>query len=120
MQKIYHIINYIMLLLLIGSLSGFGIRSYQLGVTRRQLDYIGAEFELAQSRQQEAFDTIDECYRDVERTGEILNQSINTIQDIRRQLQEIRESYEALESRLYRFYDGNSSIDISTNSTVGE
>lgn len=120
MQKIYSIINYIMLLLLICSLSGFGIRSYQLGVTRRQLDYIRAEFELAQSRQQEAFDTIDECYRDVERTGEILNQSINTISDIRRQISEIRESYEAVENRLLQFYDNNRTNDSNVFNQVGE
>lgn len=120
MQKICRIINYIVLLLLLSLLSGFCIQSYKLGSTRQQLEYYRIELAAATDRQLDAIRTIDECYRNVTRAGEVLGQSINTVQDIRRQLQEIRESYEVLESRLYKFYDGNSSIDISTNSTVGE
>lgn len=121
MQKIYTIIELILLLLLVCSLSGFGIQSYQLEITRRQLDYYRAEFASAQNRQQEAFDTIDECYRDVTRAGEVLSQSVNTISDVRKQISEIRENYDAMESRMLQFYDNNNRTNNSNVSNqVGE
>lgn len=121
MEKIRNIIELILLLLLIGISTGYCIQSYQLGITRRQLDYYRTEFESAQNRQQEAFDTIDECYRDVERAGEVLNQSVNTISDIRKQISEIRENYEVMESRMLQFYDNNNRINGSNVSNqVGE
>lgn len=121
MQKIHTIIELILLLLLICVSTGYCIQSYQLGITRRQLDYYRTEFESAQNRQQEAFDTIDECYRDVERAGEVLNQSVNTISDIRKQISEIRENYEVMESRMLQFYDNNNRINCSNVSNqVGE
>lgn len=87
------------------SIIGGAILSYRLASTRQQLDYVRAELEHAQDRQQEAFDTIDECYRNVERASEILGQSVNTVQGIRKQVSEIKENYEYMENRMLQFYD---------------
>lgn len=87
------------------SIIGGAILSYRLAVTRQQLDYFRTELEYAQDRQREAFNTIDECYRDVERASEILGKSVNTVSDIRKQISEIRENYENMENRLFQFYD---------------
>ena len=87
------------------SIIGGAILSSRLASTRQQLDYFRAEFEHAQDRQQEAYDTIDECYRTVERASEILGQSVDTVQGIRKQLSEIRKNYEYMENRMHKFYD---------------
>lgn len=113
MQKIHTIIELILLLLLICVSTGYCIQSYRLEIVRSKFEYYRAEFASAQSRQQNAFDTIDECYRNVERAGEILNQSVNTISDIRKQISEIRENYDAMESRMCQFYDNNNRINNS-------
>lgn len=121
MQKIHTIIELILLLLLICVSTGYCIQSYRLEIVRSKFEYYRAEFENAQSRQQEAFDTIDECYRNVERAGEILNQSVNTISDVRKQISEIRENYDAMENRMCQFYDNNNRINNSNVSNqVGE
>lgn len=115
MEKIRNIIELILLLLLLCASSGLGIQSYRLGITRQQLEYYRTELESATDRQQDALNTIDECYRNVTRTGEILGQSVDTIQDIRRQVSEIRKSYEDMENRLLQFYDNKHIIDNGTN-----
>lgn len=115
MEKIRNIIELILLLLLLCAGSGLGIQSYKLGIARQQLEYYRTELESATDRQQDAFNTIDECYRNVERGSEILSESVNTIQDIRRQVSEIRENYEDMENRLLQFYDNKCIIDNSTN-----
>lgn len=120
MEKIRNIIELILLLLLICASAGLGIQSYRLGITRQQLEYYRTELESAENRQQDAINTIDECYRDVTRAGEVLSESVNTIQDIRRQVREIKENYESMENRMLQFYDNNRRIDDSTNSTIGE
>lgn len=119
MEKIRNFIELIMLLLLICASSGLGIQSYQLAIIRQELEYYRTELESATDRQQDALNTIDECYRNVTRTGEILSESVDTIQGIRRQVSEIRKSYEDMENRLLQFYDNKCIIDNSTNSTVG-
>lgn len=87
------------------SIIGGAVLSCRLAVTRQQLDYFRAELENAQDRQREAYDTIDECYRNVERASEILGQSVDTVQGIRKQISEIRENYELMENRMHKFYD---------------
>lgn len=119
MEKIRNFIELIMLLLLICASSGLGIQSYKLASARQQLEYYRTELESATDRQQDALNTIDECYRNVTRTGEILSESVNTVQGIRKQVSEIRENYETIENRLLQFYDDVHRPDYSTNSTVG-
>ena len=87
------------------SIIGGGIQTYRLECTRQELEYFRAELNNAQDRQQEAYDTIDECYRTVERASEILGQSVDTVQGIRKQISEIRENYELMENRMHKFYD---------------
>ena len=99
------ILYFIAAIYFIISIVGGAILSSRLASTRQQLEYFRAEFEYAQDRQQEAYDTIDECYRNVERGSEILGQSVNTVQGIRKQISEIRENYELMENRMHKFYD---------------
>lgn len=114
-EKGYLAIIFTLLFVSIVLLSGFGIRSYQLGITRQQLDYYRTELESAQNRQQQLTSTIDECFRDVTRTGEILSQSVNTISDIRKQISEIRENYEIMEDRMLLYYYNFCNINNNTN-----
>ncbi|MBO7731430.1 MAG: hypothetical protein J6S67_02725 [Methanobrevibacter sp.] len=108
LKKVLYIIA---ALYFIVSIVGGAIISYRLAVARQQLDYFRTELEYAQDRQREAFNTIDECYRDVERASEILGKSVNTVSDIRKQISEIRENYENMENRLLQFYDYNNSFN---------
>ena len=87
------------------SIVGGAYFSCRLDRTRQQLEYYRTELESATSRQQEAYDTIDECYRTVERGSEVLSQSVDTVQGIRKQISEIRENYELMENRMHKFYD---------------
>ena len=87
------------------SIVGGAYLSCRLDRTRQQLDYFRTELESATSRQQEAYDTIDECYRNVERASEVLSESVNTVQGIRKQISEIKENYELMENRMHKFYD---------------
>lgn len=87
------------------SIIGGAILSSRLGLARQELEYYRAEFNAAQNREQQLTNEIDECFRNVTRTSEILSQSTNTISDIRKQLSEIRKNYEDMEDRLLYFYD---------------
>lgn len=110
LKKILYIIAALYFLI---SVIGGAILQSRLERTRRELDFIRAELELAQDRQREAYNTIDECYRDVERASEVLSQSVNTVQGIRKQISEIRENYENMENRMLQFYGNLHSIDSS-------
>lgn len=117
MQRIHTIIELILLLLFISTGTGLSIQSYRLASTRQELESVRVELESARNRQQDALNTIDECYRNVARTGEILGESVNTIQGIRRQVSEIRKNYEAMENRLLQFYDFNNGANSSNISS---
>lgn len=114
MHKIYLIINCIVLLLLIGFGIGFSVQTYKLGYTREQLEHCRNELAAATDRQQSITNTVAECMETARRTSEILNKSATTIADIRKQIEEIRTSYESMESRL-RYL---SSIYGDTNNTI--
>ena len=120
MQKIHTIIELILLLLFIGTSAGLSIQSNRLASTRQELEISRIELAAATDRQQDAINTIDECYRNVARTGEILGESVNTIQGVRRQVSEIRENYEAMENRLLQFYDFNNRTNDNPSHKVGE
>lgn len=87
------------------SIIGGAYLSCRLERTRQQLEYYRTELESATSRQQDAINTIDECYRTVERGSEVLSESVNTVQGIRKQISEIKENYEYIENRMLQFYD---------------
>lgn len=87
------------------SFVGGAILSSRLECARQELEYYRTELESATSRQQEAYDTIDECYRNVERASEVLSESVNTVQGIRKQISDIKENYELMENRMHKFYD---------------
>lgn len=83
----------VLIVLLLISIAVSGFLSYRLGCTRQQLDNLRAELKTASDRQSEARGI-------VERTGKILDQSVSTIAGVRKQISDIREKYEALESLL--------------------
>lgn len=87
------------------SIIGGAMLQSRLGQARQQLEYYRAELSAAENREQQLTDTVDKCWESTERTNQILSQSANTIQDIRRQLQEVRENYENMESLLLDSYD---------------
>lgn len=95
--------------------TGIGIQTYRLDSARQQLEQYRIELTAARDRQQDALNTIDECYRNVSRTGEILSESIVTVQDVRRQVTEIREAFTDMENRLLQFYDNNYNTSNNTN-----
>lgn len=84
---------YILGTLLLISITVSGFLYYRLGRLRCKLDNLRAELQTASDRQSEARGI-------VERTGEILSQSVSTIAGIRKQISDIREKYEALENLL--------------------
>lgn len=84
---------YILGILLFISIAVSGFLYYRLGRLRHELDSIRAELKTASDRQSEARGI-------VERTGEILSQSIDSISGLRKQISDIREKYEALENLL--------------------
>ena len=67
------------------------VLSYRLEQNRQQLEL--TRMELGRSR-----DNYKVITEGLGRTAEILGESANTVQDLRRQISEIRESYEAMEN----------------------
>ena len=70
------------------------VQCYRLERYRQRLEYVGMELTTAQNRQRE----IGECLR---RTGQILDESIDTVGRLREALGKIRENYETMERILY-------------------
>ena len=66
----------------------------RLECTRQELADVRIELAAAQSRQSDIREV-------VERARTTLSQSVNTVADIRRQMSEIRQSYEEMEKLLY-------------------
>lgn len=109
------IINYIIITCFFLSLIGNCIQEHRLGLYRQQSEYYRAKLEIATDREQQLTATVDECFNNVERTGDVLSQSVNTIGELRNQIQAIRENYQIMEDRLLLFYDNysnsNNNID---------
>ena len=87
MQKI---ISIVLSTLLFISVACNAVLSYRLEQDRQQLELTRVELE----RSRDNYKVITEG---LGRTAEILCESANTVQDLRRQISEIRESYEAME-----------------------
>jgi len=98
------------------SLIGGAVLSCRLGQARQLAEYYRVELSAATNREQQLADTVDKCWESTERTNQILSQSADTIQDIRRQLREIKENYENMEVLLLDCYDNMRSGNDSTNS----
>lgn len=92
-KKINDIVVFILLVLLVGSLTGFCMQSYRLVDTRRQLESARMELSAATNRQSELAEIL-------RRDGEILCESSATINGIRSQIAVIRDSYEKMENIL--------------------
>ena len=84
----------ILLILLFVSVTFSSIQSYRLERLRQQYYKVGIQLEAARNKQQSIRDN-------VERTGALLSESAATIGDIKRQIAEIRASYEFMERLLY-------------------
>ena len=112
MQKIYDIIVFILLLLLVGSLTGIGIQTYRLERARQQLEHVRMELTTAENRQYELAEIL-------RRDGKILSESSSTVAGIRKQIKDIRESYEEMEKLLlssgaFNLYNNNHSGSVDT------
>lgn len=92
MQKV---LNYIIAIAFIISLTFAGIQSYRLECYREQCNTYREQLELASNRQ-------SGIAANVERAGTILSSTINTTQELRRQIREVREIFEAMEDLLNR------------------
>ena len=101
----FYIITTLTVLLLAFSIVGFSVKSYQLGKTRSELELVRTELAEARDRQQFVTDTIGSCIETTARGSEILSQSAATVADIRKQVEEIRNNYQDMESRLRNLYD---------------
>lgn len=108
------ILYFVAVVYFIISLVGGAILQSRLGQARQQLEYYRVELESAENREQQLADTVDKCWESTERTNQILSQSADTIQDIRRQLQEVRENYENMENMLLDSYDSMHSRNDNT------
>ena len=93
------------------SISGACIQTYRLQSTRSELEQIRTQLSTARNREQESIVTIKSLRDSVERTNSILSESESTIAGIRKQIQEIRESYEEMETLLNNFGDYNDSLN---------
>lgn len=89
--NVQKIIIVVLSTLLFVSSVGNAVLSYRLEQNRQQLEL--TRMELERSR-----DNHKIIREGLGRTAEILCQSTNTVQDLRRQISEIRESYEAIEN----------------------
>lgn len=87
MQKI---IIYILSFFLTASLICNAVFQHRLGETRQQLELVRMELERSTDNYQSITDS-------VRRTAEILNESATTVQDLRKQISAIRETFEDME-----------------------
>lgn len=90
------------------------ILSCRLGKTRSELELVRTELAEARDRQQFITDTIGSCIETTARGSEILSQSTATVADIRKQVEEIRNNYQDMESRLRNLYSIYGSIGDNT------
>lgn len=97
MQKI---IIYILSFFLTASLICNAVFQHRLGKYRQQLEYVTMELDRSRNNYKVLADGLT-------KTSELLNQSGNTVQDIRRQMYEVRKVFEDMESYI-------NSLDSST------
>ena len=76
-----------------------------MGRPSSELVLVRTELAAARDRQQFVTDTIGSCIETTVRGSEILSQSTATVADIRKQVEEIRNNYQDMESRLRNLYD---------------
>lgn len=88
MQKVF---IYILSFLFTASLICNAVFQHRLGETRRQLEYVRVELDRSKDNYKSIADS-------VRRTSELLSESGTTIQDIRRQMREIRKVFEDMEN----------------------
>lgn len=112
-KKINDIIVFILLLLLVGSFAGFAIQTNRLESTRQQLEHVRMELTAAQDRQYELAEIL-------RRDGKILSESSSTVAGIRKQIKDIRKSYEEMEKLLLSSGAFNLYNNGNNNSTIEE
>lgn len=111
MQKVKNYVIIILGILLGISVLFNSIQAYRVVQTRHELELIRVELGEARERQQHVTDTVTSCLKSVERTGSILSESAVTVKDIRRQVEEIRASYQDMERLLRSVCDSDASIN---------
>ena len=104
MQKV---LNGIALVIILAALTFAGVQSYRLECYREQCNTYREQLELAADRQ-------SGIAANVERAGALLSSTINTTQELRRQLKEVREIFEAMEDLL----NSSNNNDNNDNNTM--
>lgn len=88
-EKVYRIIFGIMLVTILVFFTGFTVQTCRLQSSMEQLEHYRTELESASNRQSDITSI-------VERTGEILSTTTNSVADLRKQIQEIEDCYNQL------------------------
>lgn len=117
MQKVKNYVIIILGIMLGMSVLFNSIQAYRVVQTRHELELIRVELGEARERQQHVTDTVTSCLESVERTSSILSESAVTVKDIRRQVEEIRTSYQDMERLLRSICDSDAS---SNNNSLPE
>jgi len=99
-QKIRNIIELTLLLLLVCTGTGLSIQTYRLDKIRQELGSVRTELEHSRDNSRAIADGLT-------RTREILSESAVTVQDIRRQISEIRKTFEDMENYINSINNNN-------------
>lgn len=113
-NKIFKCVSIVLATLLTVSVAFGGINHHRLEHYREQCRQYREQLEAATDRQQELRDAVNGCIEIVGRTEEVFSSTASTITELRRQLKEVRASYEDME-RLLHSVDSDSSDNDVTN-----
>lgn len=113
-NKIFKCVSFVLATLLAVSVAFGGINHHRLEHYREQCRQYREQLESATCRQQELRDAVNGCIEIVGRTEEVFSSTASTITELRRQLKEVRASYEDME-RLLHSVDSDSSDNDVTN-----
>lgn len=86
LKKAYHIINFVIVMLLIIALTGLSLQTGRLYRVRARLNEVEIEYRVAQNRERELQEV-------VRRTDTILNESSDTVDELIIRFGQIKESY---------------------------
>ena len=107
-EKLKKILYTIAAIYFIISIIGGGIQTYRLECSMAECRQYREQLKLAENRESEVRATID-------RTSLILNQTTNSIGDLRKKLKEVEDSYNYLWNLFYNndniIYNGENQID---------
>ena len=111
-NKIFKCVSIVLATLLTVSVAFGGINHHRLEHYREQCRQYREQLEAATYRQQELRDAVNGCIEIVGRTEEVFSSTASTITELRRQLKEVRASYEDMERLLHSVDSDSSDNDV--------